>query len=291
MNAQLAASCLGLGLTAADWCACWNDEKRFVWRFPFKITAANFLYILINYLSFVIHTTDVVIAALCRTKFYPDPIPYDFCLGYYLFKAMAVCVVCTLLHSILMLRVYALYAKNRYMAAVLMLVFIGRTVVSGWTFFQSKDLLENRIPFNGLCVPAIYFQLRLTSYAIMEVALHAVWCGLTLVRTWSLRDAWPTYSTQNFGVVLHRDALLVYGGVLGVFLSILVGLFKDRLTEIVAVCVFPVLVAVMCRSGCRVVIHLQRLSGPGIDESSGKETGDLVLTTVDSTWDTHTRPL
>ncbi|KAJ8095895.1 hypothetical protein PM082_022795 [Marasmius tenuissimus] len=284
MNAKLAASCLGFVMTAADWCLCWKDEKRIIWRLPLKITAANVLYIGTNYSSFFIHAADVAITFFSRIKHPYGVVPYNVCMVHFVFMSIVASVLCALLHLILMLRVYALYGKNRYMGVFLSLALIGRTAALLGIFSVYDYTPEYKNPFGRECALTIHLHANVMIFVIIELALHAVWCGLTLLKTWSLRE----YPTQNFSPVLNRDALLVWGAVLGVFVVVLAGTHKTRLADIVSICVFPLLVSVTCRSGCRVVIHLQRLSET---EGSEKESEDLVFSTVDSTWDTHTRPL
>ncbi|KAJ8095867.1 hypothetical protein PM082_022764 [Marasmius tenuissimus] len=152
MNAQLTASSLGLIITGADWSMCWKDEKRIIWTSPFRITAASFLYIVTNYLSIVFHATDVGIASFGRIKYPHGAVPYGVCLVQFLFKAIGICSLGALLHLILMLRVYALYTKCRFMAAFLVLAFVGRTAAIIGIFSHYDDLSEYRSPFDHAVV-------------------------------------------------------------------------------------------------------------------------------------------
>ncbi|KAJ8095868.1 hypothetical protein PM082_022765 [Marasmius tenuissimus] len=184
-------------------------------------------------------------------------------------------------------KVYALYAKSRFMATFLVLAFVGRKAAIIRISSPHDKFSEYRDPFLHTCVPAIRddLHIHILIFVLMELGLHAIWCGLTLLKTWSLRDVWTSYPTQNFSPVLNRDALLVYMAIVGVFVSILVGTFKAKATDIITFCAFPALVSVTSRSGCRVIIHLQRLPGT---EDPEKDSGDqAIFSTIDLTGDTR----
>ncbi|KAJ8095823.1 hypothetical protein PM082_022715 [Marasmius tenuissimus] len=289
MNSQMVACCLGLVLTGADCCMCWKDEKRFLWKSPFKITIVICLYLGMNYLSLLAHMTDLVFTFFSRIKYYNDGLTYEVCVVHYVFRAAVASILCTLLHLIIMLRVHALYAQNRYMAGFMILAFVGRAAVLLWVFPKSNELSEYRSPFNYVCSPAIHFRMCHLVFAIVELTLHAIWCGLTLMKTWRLRDVWASYPIQNLSPVLNRDALLVFGAINGIFAVQLIGTFKATATELIMVCIFPVMTFVTCRSGCRVIIHLQRVSK--IEESKEGSEDTACFSTVDWTWDTRTRSM
>jgi len=170
-----------------------------------------------------------------------------------------------ILDLILILRVYALYNRPKYLAAIFACLLVCRFIVP--SFMSYKGMPDQRFTPSCLVTSS---RSRAPVYIFVggELFVQVIVIGLTLARHISAtRGGWgnPLFS------LLSRDGSMA-------FIAIAVGM-----VAIIAVCldpvdlshlVFPGLVIIMSSAGCRLIINMQKMGDP---VSEGQ---DPVLTTM-----------
>ncbi|EEB98554.1 hypothetical protein MPER_01915, partial [Moniliophthora perniciosa FA553] len=86
MNAQLAASCLGLSLTLYDMYLTRKEEKTLIWRSPFRLTVVKTLYILSRYLGLICQMYSVARSAYWKYRYIT--VPRHSCANPLIFKTL-----------------------------------------------------------------------------------------------------------------------------------------------------------------------------------------------------------
>ncbi|KAJ6500029.1 hypothetical protein C8R47DRAFT_276676 [Mycena vitilis] len=256
------ASYAGLTFATCEIILTYRTERTYIWRNPQGSTSVKRLYLLSRYLAFATHITNTVLSTLVRKY---TVIPHHLCRIAVQYQGIVLFVLLGILDVILMLRVYALYNRRFYLAAIFVILLVLRFIFPATAFFRGLP----RQQFNASCLvlsagreAAVYL------LAGGELFVQMVVLGLTLSRHVSAtRGGWgnPLFS------LLSRDGSLVFS-------ATAVGMIA-----IIAVClnpadgahlVFPLLVIIMSSAGCHLIMNMQKMADPIPLES------DPVLTTM-----------
>ncbi|KAL0578006.1 hypothetical protein V5O48_003987 [Marasmius crinis-equi] len=125
--------------------------------------------------------------------------------------------------------VYALYNKSLIMGAFLSFCFLARTAAGVWVLVKSSYRPNE---FNYICMTTKVFHQEPAVAGFVSVAmiLQVIVFGLTLIKTWQLKEAWLSAPTISW--VVNRDALVVFFAVTGVLVSVIVGTYKTGLASL-----------------------------------------------------------
>ncbi|KAF9266430.1 hypothetical protein L218DRAFT_996601 [Marasmius fiardii PR-910] len=283
MNAQLAATILGLSLTCADMQLTQNRERIF-WRSSVKPirSPVHCLYVLSRYSAIIAQVCDVVISSIWKYKY--TSVPPTICFMHLIYKIIVSHLSLLILDAILMLRIYALYNKSREMASFLGLALLMKLCFGVWTLSQPKNMPASSIRFNFICITT--FQLHEVPNAALfvlgELAIQGILCWLTLTKTWSLGSFWPR--TPVLVSVLNRDAISVFVAVSGTFAVVIISTNREGLAILF---IQPAFISVVSCAGCRLILHLHGLG----ERETSTDPENITFTTVDAldTWDIHTQ--
>ncbi|KAF9262366.1 hypothetical protein L218DRAFT_400375 [Marasmius fiardii PR-910] len=285
MNAQLAATVLGLSLSCADMHLTWNEERNF-WKSPVKLiqSPAHWLYVLSRYFAIAAQMCDIIIASIWKYKY--TAIPANICHMHLVFKSVVSHFGLLILDIILMLRVYALYSKSQEIALFIGLALLTKLTSGVWISVRLKEIATSSIYFNYVCIAPIplHEEPGVALFVFGEMAIHGALCWLTLTKTCSLLDFWPR--AQNIATVLNRDALSVFLAIFALFTAVIISTYRRGLAVLF---VYPVFISIMSCGGCRLILHLFRFGG----QETLSDSENVVLTSVDATgtWDTRIHPV
>ncbi|KAI3618115.1 hypothetical protein WG66_005559 [Moniliophthora roreri] len=279
MNAQLAASCLGLSLSLCDIYLTRREEKALIWRPPFRITIVKTLYILSRYLGLTCHMYNVVRSAYWKYRYIT--IPQHSCANYLVFKTSGAQCLAGILHIILILRVYALYNKSLVITLSLILLFSLRFSATIWTVVWNWEAYTAYLKHLCFTTESVNPGPELTILIVAETLFQIIIHTLTMKKTWMLPGTWS--KTPTLTSVLTRDSFYVFIAMFGVMTAVAVGSYGKGPA---ALFIHPLLVFVVSCAGTRVILRLQRF---GNEESPANSQGQQdTFSTV--AWDLRTFP-
>ncbi|KAI3618095.1 hypothetical protein WG66_005562 [Moniliophthora roreri] len=206
MNAQLAASCLGLTITLCDIYLTRKQEKALIWSSPFRLTTVKALYIFSRYLGLTCQMYNVARSAYWRHRYIT--LPQRSCTSHLFLRTLGVQTLLETLHIILMLRVYALYNKSHIIALILVLLHALRFSVTIWTVVRYWDIYKADFDYICFTTESLELKVGLAIFILSEVLYQSVIHTLIAKKTWTLPSTWS--KTPTLTSVLTRDGFYVF---------------------------------------------------------------------------------
>ncbi|KAF5375489.1 hypothetical protein D9757_009938 [Collybiopsis confluens] len=232
----------GLLVTGVDAFVTRKGESEYVWTGPFKLTRVRFLYILARYLALVIHVTDISFSIIMVAKFSRAKlVPESFCMSMLVFQSVSSQSMLLVLHSILMLRVFALYNRSVILGALLSFLLIAK--FAGVTSMVLHGLITSPrvLRFSGPCLNEMAwthghpFENPFVIFIFGELVTQVILHGLAWKRTfWDFRLV--SSSRPPLLSVLNRDGFTVFMGIAVAMIAMSVSAVKKGMG---VVFVFP----------------------------------------------------
>ncbi|KAJ7924950.1 hypothetical protein B0H13DRAFT_1169334 [Mycena leptocephala] len=253
----------GLIFATCEMILTFGTERTYIWKNPQGSILIKFLYLFSRYFALAVHITNTVLVSLVNKY---TIIPKHLCQIAVIYQGATLFIMIGILDLILILRVYALYNRPKYLASIFACLLVFRFIVP--SFMSYRGMPDQRFAPSCLVISS---RSRAPVYIFVggELFVQLIVIGLTLARHISAtRGGWgnPLFS------LLSRDGSMV-------FIAIAVGM----VAIIAAVCldpvdlshlVFPGMVIILSSAGCRLIINMQKMGDP---VSEGQ---DPVLTTM-----------
>ncbi|KIK69471.1 hypothetical protein GYMLUDRAFT_35537 [Collybiopsis luxurians FD-317 M1] len=234
METRLGSSVLGLLITGFDVAATRKKELEYVWAKPFRLTFVRFLFILARYMALLIHIIDisltsVVTATFLRTKQAPE----RSCTMLVVFHTVSLNIMLLVLHSILMIRVFALYDRSFRMGVFLLILLVGGFAGSTVGILHALRQYPILGEFNETCLDLKALEKRSIQNPLLvfvstgELCFQFILHGLAFKRTaWDLPRV--LFSRPALLSVLNRDGLKIFISMLVAMIAGSVAVLKKR---------------------------------------------------------------
>jgi len=255
-----AAQILGYNLTASlafltwDICITIDQEVEFVWMTP-GTSWSKILFLFLRYFPFFVLIAIQGVAAQFRRKII---IPLHTCESFFLFQFIAIIFTIIAADIVFMIRVYALYNRQRWVTVIMVSLLGIETVASSIMI----PYAVTRVTFNLFCyitVPThIYFGMSL----VLLVPPATSFLFILAKQIIAIRDGWGSTPLM---VLLIRDGTWGILGLIGVWainplIAIIIGKALAHVSHVWFMSVVPSI-------GCRVILNMQRLKIPSVPPS------------------------
>jgi len=185
--------------------------------------------------------------------FHHIPVPLQHCRSFFLFQFIAIGVVSIATDMIFMIRVYALYYRQRWVGVVMVTLLTLETTAIAVIIPRTMSLVN----FNFLCGFTIPMRMNVAFSTVCAVPPVIAFCFIGAKQIIALRDGWGKAPLM---VLLTRDGSLGVLGLLGVWLvnpliSSVIGGSLVHLSHQWFMSVIPSI-------GCRVILNMQHFKMP-----------------------------
>ncbi|KAF9066130.1 hypothetical protein BDP27DRAFT_1365857 [Rhodocollybia butyracea] len=221
-----------------------------------------------------------------------EQVPKQHCGSVLFFQVLAFSSMLVLLELVLILRVFALYDRNRAIGIFLSLLLVLRITSSTHSVYHHVLQFPEKTQFTNHCVPSVnYRDAHSPVWVIMFVQCGVLSVQLAIITLNMKRTVWDfrQYSHLLFSV-LNKDGLRVFGAIAVAVVATAATVIEEGGTSYLFV--FPIFIPLISAAGCHTILNLQKLelelAGPA-GNSSDPNRKDIEFTTIDDvdiiTWD------
>ncbi|KAF9044377.1 hypothetical protein BJ165DRAFT_195275 [Panaeolus papilionaceus] len=229
-----------------EWVCTFQDEVVFIWRNP---TAIKRLYLLIRYAGLIGQIGNHIanIELLPRL-----PLSHNVCRIWFATQCGGLQTLTTLLDLVLMLRIYALYHRVRWVPYFLITLFCLEFTVTLYTGVKVNLALR----YDEACI-VVTTPKEILGMSICSVVVQLIiWIMTWYKRVIASRERTPPAPIMH---VIHRDGLIVCIGVTFFFgVTVPYSYFVHDLTH----SVFSCLITLLSVAGCRIIMNMQQIKVP-----------------------------
>ncbi|KAI3610103.1 hypothetical protein WG66_007405 [Moniliophthora roreri] len=202
-----------------------KEEKALVWSSPLRFTVVKTLFILSRYFGLICQLYGVSLSVYWKYQYTTATVPRQFCTRDLAFKIFEHYFLLTILHIVLMLRVYALYNKSFRIILFLALILALRLFATIWTLVKYWDVYA--MQFSYICFPTESMDLKpeMMLYIPAEASFQIIIHMLVSKKTWTLPSTWS--KTPTLTSVVTRDGFYVFVAIfVGMMAVIVVGSYE-----------------------------------------------------------------
>lgn len=247
-----------------------------MWPQPRRVTIVKALYFFIRYFGLAIHINNSVISRILQARY---PIPRETCRLWLTYQALAIFLLLGAVDIILMIRVYAFYNRRRWVGFLMLFLLFFRVGLSSASAVMTVP--DQR--FDHSCLNENVPSVVMYFFIMGEFFLQSIILGLTFVRQFAaVRAGWARTPLVS---LLCRDGATAFTIIIAVLIGTTVYARLEYMHDS-AHFVFPAFVAMLSCVGCRLVISMQKLVAPNLQEHSlTRETHEQEFTTIiESLW-------
>jgi len=203
------------------------------------------------------------VAAQFRRKI---PIPLHTCESVFLFQFIAIIFTTIAADIVFMIRVYALYNRQRWVTVIMVSLLGIETVASSIMVPYAVP----RVTFNPLCYITLPTHINVAMSLVLLVPPVTAFLFILAKQIIAIRDGWGNTPLM---VLLIRDGTWGIIGLIGVWavsplIAIIIGKALAHVSHLWFMSVVPSI-------GCRVILNMQRLKIPQVPPSSTQLTTEI----------------
>ncbi|KAI0048459.1 hypothetical protein FA95DRAFT_1038106 [Auriscalpium vulgare] len=234
-----------------------DDEVEYIWRKPNRYWA-KWLYLFVRYFAVMIQIALLFVGTEIAASLHYGP---HACVSWYIFQEVTTQVLIASVEIILMIRVHALYDRNRAVTATLLLLFLAENI----TMIATLVAVAQDVQMNSYCV-VLHTPHRLLLFAIAFVLFETMLFILTLFKF--IRAFQTGWGRTPVITLLMRDGTWAFALI---FATLCVnGAFYLGTTSPLTSVAFPWLISIEAFAGSRLILNMQTLD-------SGDEPSSTVL--------------
>jgi len=250
--AQVVSRNLTASLAFLTWdiCITLEQEVQYIWMTPGPLWGIKMVYLFLRYFAFVcLIITQGVAAHFARII----PVPLRLCRSFFLFQIISDVLLVIPADIIFMIRVYALYNRQRWVAVVMASLLTLQIVLCG---IMVPHILP-KVHFNQICYITLPTAFNVFLSVVALIPPITAFFFILAKQLSGIREGWGTTPLM---VLLTRDSLWSITGFVGVWI----------LNPLIAVCIGKSLahvghlwfMSVVPSIGCRVILNMQRFKMP-----------------------------
>ncbi|KAH7920927.1 hypothetical protein BV22DRAFT_1132697 [Leucogyrophana mollusca] len=246
-----------------EYCITFGDEVKYIWSKPYD-SPIKWLFLLTRYVG---------LGSLVGNRFIGigGNNPTISCRGFLTYQVTMSEVLVTLVELILMIRVHALYNRDRRIAAFLALLLAAGKVVA----IIGLDSTVSTSHFNEIC-GVTRIDTPLAYFSFSTVMVEGILLILTLVKC--IRTFQATRHSIPIITLMVRDGTMGFLAIMSIliptslFLVVKHGAFVSIMT--------PWFLAVLSCAGCRLIINMQHLSPDNYLPQTANQTFALITSQI-----------
>ncbi|KAI0248021.1 hypothetical protein BJV78DRAFT_1076238, partial [Lactifluus subvellereus] len=225
-----------------------DQEVEAVWSKPNKYYT-KWVFLFIRYFAVAMQISLLFAGTQLATNFHYTE---SDCIKWYIFQEVGTQLLVAAVEFILIIRVHALYDRNRHITAILFVLFLVENVVMTVTLVK----VVPGVRFDAICIvrrsPS-----DLVIFAVAFVSFETVLFVLTLVKFLvALRNGWGRTPVVY---LLVRDGTWAFI-LIFVTLCVNAGFYLGAGNSAIAAIAFPWLLSIESFAGARIVLNLHALS-------------------------------
>ncbi|KAF8965431.1 hypothetical protein BDZ97DRAFT_1812133 [Flammula alnicola] len=242
-----------------------SHEYTYVWKS--KLTITKWLYLLLRYVPLICQVTNHIVATILFSKL---SLSTSACAVWFAYQSVYFQITICLFELVILVRVWALYNKDRQVGVFLGLVFVSEVSVMTYAAVHLNSLLE----YDGTClVENTPVHASIILWYIYEFICHNCYVGSRMfsitpivvqamiwVMTWYKQanpsKEWQAPSYHKIVSTVFRDGLVVF--LLFCTLFTVPTTYSLRVHSLTH-SVWSLLTTILSVAGCRVIINMQTL--------------------------------
>ncbi|KAF9039120.1 hypothetical protein BJ165DRAFT_364666 [Panaeolus papilionaceus] len=257
-----------LSIVVWDYCLSFGDEWGCIWRRPFSGVKA--LYVYVRYMPLAVQSVNLylVMGPLFSNIPIEDPQP---CFRWWLFLLLASSTLLECLDIVLLLRIYALYQKDKNIAIVL----VGALAALVISQIIMGTLVITKLSFNCLCdsvniyPPVLWLGVIVW---IVQILIGALLLGKRGLRSLGSRVV----------KIVNRDGALIVGLVCAIFAFIIPYSTVVKTYQVHIIMIVPI--SLVSVASCRAILNLLTINPEEITPTDP----EICMLTVISSFPTST---
>ncbi|KAF9224235.1 hypothetical protein BS17DRAFT_780722 [Gyrodon lividus] len=238
-----------------------GDEVTYIWSKP-RSAHIKWLYLFGKYFGVIAQITNFVFLLEFAENI---PIPVRWCQCYHAVQVVCLALLLLAFDTVLLLRVYALYGRNRLVIALALFAVVMEfvmTVASGCVAIPAN-------PYDPAClllnVPSGIIIFMVGSFISQTILL-----GLAYRKKKFIVRA--NHGRASVAWVTIRDGICAFAAIISLLLILLIYLVCDSGIASLTLCWFPVILSI---ATCRLIINMQQASCTGPPEEFTTEIWGL----------------
>ncbi|KAH7907900.1 hypothetical protein BJ138DRAFT_1158943 [Hygrophoropsis aurantiaca] len=237
-------------LSVLSWEACimFGDEVEFIWSKSYR-SPVKWLFLLTRYIGLAASFSNPFLGIGASSLSMS-------CKGFLILQVTASQALVTLVQTIFMIRVLALYNRNCWMAAFLLFLLVTGSIIA----ITGLSSTVSNTEFDRMCgVTRIHSSM--TYFGFSFVATNCIVLTLTIVKCTRALVQNGGRGRQKFAPVLSlllRDGTLGFFGTAALMIPTSLSLIIDQ--GALASPMTPWFIAIQSCAGCRLIINMERLS-------------------------------
>ncbi|ETW81185.1 hypothetical protein HETIRDRAFT_459587 [Heterobasidion irregulare TC 32-1] len=241
-----------------------GDEVDTIW--PKRNTNwTKWLFLFVRYFAVATQIAELFVGTEIAAA-----LPYTMrsCVAWYIFQEVATQLLITSVEVILMVRVHAMYERNRTITLVLLVLFVAEIVA----MLATLVLVIPDVQFDDICV-VTHTPTTLIFFALAFILFETLLFGLTLFKfVQAVRTGWGHTPVM---ALLARDGTWAFALIFAV-LCINAGFYLGKNSSIGAVA-YTWILSIESFAGYRLILNMQRLDGPS--EADTRQSTEIQFTT------------
>lgn len=253
-----------------------DQEVNAIWSKPNRFYS-KWLFFFVRYFAVAMQVSMLFVGTQFSLGFHYTE---SDCVKWYVFQEVSTQLLIAGVESILIIRVHALYDRNRYLTLILIVLFLAENIVMTITLIR----VVSGVRFDTTCT-VIHSPPSLLFFAVAFVSFETILFVLTLVKFLvALRDGWGRTSVVY---LLVRDGTWAFM-LIFVTLCVNAGFYLGAGDSSIAAVAFPWLLSIESFAGARIVLNLHAISfnvptnGFGTSGFGGTLSSHIVFTTHSS---------